>query len=80
MILVSLSSPEGVKCLGRGEDRAFNILVEPSGGFLHALKYGLAKLWDPEFHVKGERAPGHTFFVFPTGPPASGTLSHSDVP
>ena len=65
MILARLSSPYGIKCLGRGEDIAFGILLQPSGGFLHALKYRLAKLWDPEFHLKGERVPGHTLLTLP---------------
>jgi len=39
MILARLSSPYGIKCPGRGEDIAFNILLEPSRGFMHMLKY-----------------------------------------
>lgn len=45
---------------GQEGDRAFSTLLDLPGAFLHKLKYRLARLWDPELQVKGEKVPGHS--------------------
>lgn len=65
---------------GQGGGRAFSILLDLPGAFLHKLKYRLARLWSPEFQVKGEKVLGHTVTVLPPSPPAAGIMSHSGVP
>lgn len=62
---------------GQGEDRAFSILLELPGAFLNKLKYRLlARLWDPEFQVKGEKVHGHTVAALPPKP----SCSRNNVP
>lgn len=65
---------------GQGGGRAFSILLDLPGAFLHKLKYRLARPWGPEFRVKGEEVPGHTVTVLPPSPPAAGLMSRSGVP
>lgn len=48
-----------------GGDRAFSILLDLPGAFLHKLKYRLARLGGPEFRVKGEKVLGRTVAALP---------------
>lgn len=65
---------------GQGGDRAFSILLDLPGAFLHKLKYRLARLGGPEFRVKEEKVLGRTVAALPPSPPAAGAMSRSGVP
>lgn len=58
---------------GQGEDRAFSILLELPGAFLHKLEYRQGNNWQgcAEYQVKGEKVPGHTVAALPPKPSCS---------